>query len=117
MKVTKFVLLTLCLTGCCSSKYSSNPGAAVVGPGYLCAIAEHPRDRDTQYYYPGFGIRDYHPSMDALAPMPKAPINPEVAAMLTYVPEPSEKVKKLTGKGYPCLERTGIILLTGPAQK
>jgi hypothetical protein len=117
MKVSRFVFLVLFLTGCASSKFSSNPGAAVVGPGYLDAIAEHPRDRDTQYYYPSFKIQDYQPSAEALEPLPKAAVGAEVAALLTYVPEPSAHVKEITGKGYPCLERTGIQLFTGPAQK
>ena len=117
MKVSRFVFLVLCLTGCAGSKYASNPGAAVVGPGYLDAIAEHPRDRDTQYYYPSFRIADYQPSADASAPLPKAAVGAEVAALLTYVPEPSAQVQEITGKGYPCLERRGIRLFTGPAQK
>ena len=117
MKVSRFVFLVLFLTGCAGSKYSSNPGAAVIGPGYLDAIADHPRDRDTQYYYPSFGIRNYQPSTEASAPVPKAPVSPAVVALLTSVPEPGPHVKEITGKGYPCLERRGIQLFTVRAQK
>lgn len=118
MKVSRLVFLVLFLTGCAnSSKFSSNPGAAVVGPGYLNAIAEHPRDRNTQYYYPSFRMRDFQLSADASAPLPKGAVGPQVTASLTYVPEPSAQVKEITGKGYPCLERTGIQLFTGPAER
>ena len=117
MKVSQFIFLVVFLTGCAgSSKFSSNPGAAVVGPGYLEAIAAHPRDKATQYYYPSFGIRNFQLSADASARLP-IHVGPEVAALLTYVPEPSAHVKEITGKGYPCLERRGILLFTGPAQK
>jgi hypothetical protein len=105
-------VLGLGLAGCASSKYASNPGAAVVGPGYLEAMAAHPRDRDTQYYYPHFEVRGYEPSAGAAAPLPKASISAEVADLLINIPEPSREVTEITGKGYPCLERTGIILLT-----
>jgi hypothetical protein len=111
MKVMSSVLLILCLTGC-ASKYSSNPGAALIGPGYLDTIADYPRDRDTQYYYPGFAIRDFELSAEASAPLPKPDLSPAVAALLTQIPEPSQHVKDITGKGYPCLEETGIRLFT-----
>lgn len=117
MKVSRFIFLVLCLTGCAGSKYASNPGAAVVGPGYLNAIAAHPRDRATEYYYPSFRIQDFQLSADASAPLPKGAAGPEVAALLTYVPEPSPQVKEITGKGYPCLERTGIHLFTEPSKE
>lgn len=118
MKVIACVFLVLCFTGCAgSSKHSSNPGAAVVGPGYLYAIADYPRDRDTQYYYPGFGIRNFEFGTNLSTPLPQPDLSPKVAALLTYIPEPSQKVKDITGKGYPELERTGIQLFTGPAQQ
>lgn len=117
MKVNRLIFLVLFLTSCAGSKFASNPGAAVVGPGYLDAIADNPRDRATQYYYPSFGIRDFQPSAELSEPLPKADIGADVAALLTYVPEPSAQVIEITGKGYPCLERRGIQLFTGPAQK
>ena len=117
MKVSRFIFLVLCLTGCAGSKYASNPGAAVVGPGYLDAIAANPRDRATEYYYPSFGMRDFQFSADASAPLPKGAAGPEVTALLTYVPEPGAQVKEITGKGYPCLERRGIYLFTEPRKE
>jgi hypothetical protein len=117
MKAISFVLLIFCLTGCAASKYSSHPGAAVIGPGYLYAIAEYPRDFATQYYYPGFRIRDFELSADASKPLPKPDLSPAVAALLTELPEPTQHVKDITGKGYPCLETTGIRLFTSADQK
>jgi hypothetical protein len=114
MKALYFVFLALCLTGC-ASRYSSDPRAAVVGPAYLDFIAEYPRDRDTQYYYPGFSIRDFQLPTALSIPMPSV-ASPRVAVLLAGVPEPSQKVKDITGKGYPRLERTGLLLFTGPAQ-
>jgi hypothetical protein len=111
MKAIICVLSISCLTGC-ASKYSSHPGAALIGPGYLDTIADYPRDRDTQYYYPGFGIRNFELSPDASKPLPKPDLSPAVAALLTQLPEPSQQVKDITGKGYPCLEKTGIRLFT-----
>lgn len=118
MKVIASVFLALCFTGCAGpSKFSSNPGAAVVGPGYLDAIADHQRDRDTQYYYPGFGIHDFEFGANLSTPLPPPDVSPKVAALLIAIPEPSHDVQKITGKGYPALERTGIRLFTSPAQK
>src|SRR5690242_19941792 len=111
MKVMTFVLLTLCFTGC-ASKYSSNPGAAVVGPGYLDAIAAYPPDRATQYYYPGFRIRDFELSPDASTPLPIPNLSPAVAELLLQLPPPTQYVQDITGKGYPTLEKTGIRLFT-----
>jgi len=117
MKVITFAFVVLCLTGCAASKYSSNPGAAVVGPGYLETIAKYPPDFDTQYYYPGFRIRDFEPSDDASKPLPKPYLSPAVAALLIELPAPSQHVKEITGKGYPRLEKTGIRLFTSANQK
>lgn len=112
MKVISSVLLVLCLTGCATSKYSSHPGAAVIGPDYLETMAKFPPDFDTQYYYPGFHIRDFVLSADASMPLPKPDLSPEVSALLTELPVPSPHVKAITGKGYPGLEETGIRLFT-----
>ena len=117
MKVISFVLLILGLTGCAASKYSSHPGAAVVGPGYLETMAKYPPDFDTKYYYPGFRIRDFELSADAAMPLPKPDASPAVAALLTELPEPSPHVKDITGKGYPCLEKRGIRLFTSADRK
>jgi hypothetical protein len=117
MKVMTFVFLVLCLTGCAAGKYSSHPGAAVIGPGYLETIAKHPPDFDTQYYYPGFRIRDFELSPDAAKPLPKPDVSPAVAALLVELREPSQHVKAITGKGFPCLEKTGIRLFTSANQK
>ena len=117
MKVIVSVFLALCLTGCAAGKYSSHPGAAVVGPGYLETIAKYPRDFDTQYFYPGFRIHDFGLSADASMPLPKPDLSPEVAALLTELPVPSRHVMAITGKGYPSLEMTGIRLFTKANQK
>jgi hypothetical protein len=117
MKVITFVLLALCLTGCATSKYSSNPGAAVVGPDYLDTIAAYPRGRATQYYYPGFHIREFELSSDASTPLPKPDLSPAVAELLLQIPEPAPHVMDITGKGYPCLEKRGIRLFTSAEQK
>jgi hypothetical protein len=111
MKVITFVLLAIGFTGC-ASKYSTNPGAAVIGPDYLDTIAAYPRDRTTQYYYPGFHIRDFELTLDASTPLPKPDLSPAVADLLLQIPEPTQHVKDITGKGYPCLEKTGIRLFT-----
>lgn len=117
MKVIRFVFLAFCLTGCASSKHSTDPRAAVVGPAYLDYIAAHPRDQATQYYYPSFGIHNFQPSEALLTPLPKSAAGPKVAALLADIPEPSRQVQEVTGKGYPCLERTGIRLFTAPSQQ
>lgn len=88
-----------------------------MGPGYLYAIADHPRDRDTQYFYPGFGIRNFEFGTNLATPLPPPNLSSRVAALLTYIPEPSQPVKDITGKGYPKLEQAGILLFTRPAQQ
>jgi hypothetical protein len=116
MKVITFVFLSLCFTGC-ASKYASHPQAALIGPGYLETVAAYPRDRATQYYYPAFRIRDFQLSADASAPLPNPNLHPAVAVLLTHIPEPSQHVKDVTGKGYPGLERTtGMLLFTSAYQ-
>jgi hypothetical protein len=115
MKVITFVLLALCLTGC-ASKYASHPQAALIGPGYLETVAAYPPDRDTQYYYPGFGIRNFELSADASAPLPKPDLSPTVTVLLTQLREPTQHVKDITGKGYPSLENTGMRLFTSSDQ-
>ncbi len=117
MKAITFLFLALFSAGCANSKYSSNPGAAVIGPGYLETIAAYPPDHATQYYYPGFRIHGYEPSPDASTPLPKPDLSPAVAELLTQLQEPSRHVNDITGKGYPCLEKTGIRLFTSAEQE
>ena len=40
-----------------------------------------------------------------------------VAALLMDIPQPSQKVKDITGHGYPSLERTGLLMFTGPTRQ
>lgn len=117
MKAIAFVLLSLCLAGCAESKYASHPQAALIGPGYLETVAKHPPDRATQYYYPGFSIRDFELSADASLPLPKPNLSPEIVALLTNLRQPTQQVKDITGKGYPCLEKTGMRLFTKADQE
>jgi len=108
MKVLSVIALALVACGCAAaSKFANDPRAAVVGPAYLDYIQEHPRDRDTQFYYPVFGgggestnAVDYSPSQPAS--------EQEFKALVTEIPEPTEAVKEITGKGWPRLEHEGI---------
>lgn len=115
MKVIQFGFLALYLTGC-ASRYSSDPRAAVVGPAYLDFIAEYPRDHATQYYYPSFEIRNFELEPALTVPMSSA-AGPKVSVLLADIPEPSPRVKDITGKGYPSLEQTGLRLFTRQAEQ
>lgn len=117
MKVMMFVFLALCFTGCASSKYSTHPQAALIGPGYLETAAKYPPDRATQFYYPGFSVHDFELSAAASAPLPKPDLSPAIQALLTQLRQPTQQVKDITGKGYPCLEKTGMRLFTSAEQE
>ena len=108
MKPLSIIAVALLGSGCASpSKFVNDPRARVVGPDYLDAIAQHPRDRDTQFYYPLFtvgGITNGADSYDS----PSKASESEFKALLTEIPQPTEAVKKITGKGWPQLERVGI---------
>jgi hypothetical protein len=106
MKALLILALALVGSGCTtSSKYVNDPRAAAVGPAYLDYIDEYPRDRDTQFYYPLFGVRDYTSQADyTISTSAEAA---EFKPFLTQIPPASEEVKEITGKGWPELERTG----------
>jgi hypothetical protein len=107
MKALSILALGLAASGCAtSSKYVNDPRAAVVGPDYLDYIDQHPRDKDTQFYYPLFDVRGFTNEVEYSAPMSAA--DSEFKPLLTQIPQPSEEVKKITGKGWPRLERIGL---------
>jgi hypothetical protein len=111
MKALLILSLALLGAGCTTSKYANDPRAFLVGPDYLDYIDNNPRDRDTQYYYPVLKVDGYAATN---LPQPKASAPATVAALMTVVPEPSECVKKDTGKGWPKLERTGLSVSAKP---
>jgi hypothetical protein len=111
MKATGLICIVSLLAGCAKSRFASDPRAAVVGPAYLDYIVENPPDRDTQFYCPAFTIGGLHnwadPSLGLSNTSPT-----EISALLINLPAPTQKVKDLTGKGYPDLERKGVRLFT-----
>jgi hypothetical protein len=115
MKVISILFLTLLCAGCVSpSRFANDPRAAVVGPAYLDAIADYPRDKDTQYYYPAFAVSDLTNSADVLSPAaPPAP-GVKIDELLVQIPEPTAEGSKSTGKGWACLERVGIPFSAAP---
>jgi hypothetical protein len=113
MKAIGFMLLALTLTACShTSRFASDPRAAVVGSDYLDSIEENPRDLDTQFYYPAFTTRTDGASQ------PQGVIGAAIPATITSlmidIPQPSQSVHDSAGKGYPELERDGIPLFTSP---
>jgi hypothetical protein len=111
MKVLSIVALALVGFGCAHpSKFANDPRAAIVGPHYLNYIEQHPRDRDTQFYYPVFGVRGFTNEVDYA--LPNSSSISEFKALVTERPEPTEAVKQITGKGWPELERIGILLFS-----
>lgn len=106
MKAVSILVLALAASGCATkSKYAGDPRAAVVGPAYLDYIDQYPRDRDTQYYYPGFGVSGFTNEVDYS--LPPSDTYSEFKPLLTQIPQRSEEVKEITGKGWPELERIG----------
>jgi len=106
MKAFSILAVVLIFAGCSTpSKYADDPRAASVGPDYLDYIDQHPRDRDTQYYYPLFGVSGFTNEIDYN--FPPFDTYSEFKPLLTQIPEPSEHVKEITGKGWPQLEHEG----------
>jgi hypothetical protein len=113
MKGIGLIFMVLSLAGCATtSKFAFDPRSAVVGPDYLDYIAEYPRDRDTEYYTPTFTIRGMENWVDPCSSAQRTPPFPSIEALLVEMPEPSQEVKDITGKGYPSLEQVGILLFT-----
>lgn len=106
MKALSIVVLALVAAGCSTgSKYVNDPRAAVVGPAYLDYIDQHPRDRDTQFYYPLFGVSGFTNDVDYTPST--SPETAEFKPLLTQIPPVSEEIRELTGKGWPKLEHIG----------
>ena len=107
LSILGLALVVLVVSGCAarSSKYSNDPRAAVVGPAYLDYIDEYPRDRDTQYYYPLFGVTGYTNEVDYSLPASES--FSEFKPLLTKLPPPTDEVQEITGKGWPELEHIG----------
>ena len=115
MKITGLFLLALSLVGCSSpSRYASDPRAGVVGHAFLDYMAEFPRDRDTEYFYPSFTSGGSPAAPLQVFPGSGVPLS--VAALLIDIPQPNPNVDGCAGKGFPALERSGIRLCTASAK-
>ena len=100
--------LLVVLTGCSApSKFKNDPRAAVVGPDFLDYIEQYPMDRDTQYYYPHFGLADAKP-LDIPSNEGSSSFPQNVSALMIQTPKPAPSVSEIEGKGWPKLERRGI---------
>jgi len=100
--------LLVVLVGCSSpSKFKNDPRAAVVGPDFLDYIEQYPMDRDTQYYYPHFGVADAK-SLEAFVNEGSNSVPQNVSALMIQTPKPAPSVSEIEGKGWPELERDGI---------
>jgi hypothetical protein len=115
MKAIGLILLVISLAGCSTpSKFVSDPRAAQIGPAYLDYIVEYPPDRDTQFRYPSFTVTGLEKWVDPYMNALPSPF-PSIDALLIKIPEPSQAVKDITGKGYPQLEQeSGLLVFTGP---
>lgn len=117
MKVIGLCLLTVSVVGCSSpSRFASDPRAAVVGPAYLEYMAEFPRDRSTEFFYPVFTSRGGENAIPPSTALTSAAVPPSVAALLIDIPQPNKNVDGCAGQGYPELEKTGIRLFTAQAK-
>ena len=117
MKAIGLLLLSLSLVGCSSpSRFGSDPRAALVGPAFLDYMAEFPRDRDTEFFYPSFTSRSGESSVAPSTVLTDTGVPPSVAALLIDIPQPNPNVEGCAGKGYPELERTVIRLFTAVAK-
>lgn len=110
MKALFILGLIVLASGCTHSpsRFAHDPRAAVVGPDYLDAIADYPRDQSTQFYYPVLTARGLENWTDPYADAPKGSFGNGVDALLIDVPQPSDEVRQITGKGWPRLEQYGI---------
>jgi hypothetical protein len=109
MKVLSVLFIALLGAGCASpSRYANDPRAFVVGPEYLDDIAEYPRDKHTQYYYPIFAVSGFTNSAASTNGTSTASSTSSIDALLIDVPSPTEAGKQSMGKGWPYLEQTGI---------
>jgi hypothetical protein len=119
MKAIGLFLLALSVAGCSSPnphRYALDPRAALVGPAYLDYMAEFPRDRDTECFYPSFTSRSVETAAHPTTAFADAGVPPAVAALLIDIPQPNPNVDGCAGTGYPKLERTGIRLFTAAAK-
>jgi len=108
MKALFIISLALLGSGCETTKFTNDPRAFLVGPDYLDAIAQHPRDRDTQFYYPLLALPGITNSVDLRFGPTTPSLGSKVDALLIDIPEPTEEVRQITGKGWVLLEREGI---------
>jgi hypothetical protein len=109
MKAFLVISLAILSSGCSTpSKFAHDPRAAVVGPDYLDYISQHPRDRDTQFYYPLFALSGVTNWVDSYQhPSTSSPAS-GIEALEIEVPEPTQEVRAITGKGWHELEHAGI---------
>lgn len=91
------------------SRYQNDPRAAVVGPDYLDYIEKYPRDRDTQYYYPAFGIYGSTNRGDLLTALPST-ASADTQRLETIIPPMSPSVQAVEGAGWKELEQKGMPL-------
>ena len=103
------VIATLAVGCAHPSRFQNDPRAAVVGPDYLDYIQKYPRDRDTQYYYPAFGVYGTTNRGDLLAALPSA-VPADIQALQTIIPPMSPSVQAIEGAGWPTLEQKGMPL-------
>ena len=114
MKASVILALALLGSGCATSKFANDPRAFLVGPDYLDYIAQYPRDRDTQYYYPVLTLRGLTNWVDPNSTLPTPSFEARIDALLVPIPNPTEKVKENTGKGWARLERKGVSMSATP---
>jgi hypothetical protein len=101
-------IMAIVLVGCSTpSKHANDPRAAVVGPDYLDYIEQYPMDRDTQYYYPHFGLADAK-VMETRATESSSSFPASISALMIQRPTPPPTVMEIEAEGWPALERDGI---------
>ncbi len=105
----QIALVAVLTAGCAQNKIVNDPRAAVIGPEYLKDIAEYPRDRDTQYYYPDFTVTGLTNWVDP-SPVAQNYGPGDIQSLLITIPPVPPTVRKIEGKGWPELEREGIPL-------
>jgi hypothetical protein len=103
----QIVLAVLLASGCAPSRFQNDPRAAGVGPDYLDDIEQYPRDRATQYYYPGFTLQGLTNWADP-SPATPPPGLADIQRLLIILPPMPPSVQAIEGKGWPELEREGM---------